>query len=129
MNDAPSTQEIIAAVRRFITETAAPQLDGHGAFHARVAANLLSTLERELALRPAAETAEEQRLRVLLGDTSERSLVELNKKLCGLIAEGAMDAATPGLLAHLKSTTIDQLSIDQPKYSGLMVARDGPAES
>ena len=121
MHDAPSAKELIEAVKAFIDKTAAPQLTGHAAFHARVASNVLATVLRELEIRPVAEAAEIDRLKALLG-TSGSSADELNVKLCDAIRSGRMDLSTEGLLSHLKSTTIDQLSVDQPGYSGLRSA-------
>lgn len=121
MHDAPSAKELIEAVKAFIDKTAAPQLTGHAAFHARVASNALATVLRELDIRPQAEAAEKLRLEALLGTTGA-SPAELNQKLCEAIRSGAMDLSTEGLLSHLKSTTIDQLSVDQPGYSGLRSA-------
>jgi hypothetical protein len=121
MHDAPSAKELIEAVKAFIDKTAAPQLTGHAAFHARVASNALATVLRELEIRPAAEAAEKARLEALLG-TSGATANDLNQKLCDAIRTGVMDLSTPGLLPHLKSTTIAQLSVDQPGYSGLKSA-------
>lgn len=121
MHDAPSAKELIEAVKSFIDNTAAPQLTGHAAFHARVASNALATVLRELEIRPAAEAAEKARLEALLG-TIGATANDLNQRLCEEIRAGRMDLATEGLLSHLKSTTIDQLSVDQPGYSGLKTA-------
>lgn len=119
MHDAPSTAELVEAVKRFIDDTAAPQLTGHAAFHARVASNVLGTVLRELAERPVAETGEKTRLVSLLDADPDASLEALNRELCERIRSGAADLSTPGLLEHLKTTTIAQLSVDQPNYSGL----------
>jgi hypothetical protein len=121
MHDAPSAKELIEAVKAFIDKTAAPQLTGHAAFHARVASNVLATVIREMEIRPAAEAAEQARLESLLGVSGE-SVDNLNRRLCEEIRSGRMSLSTEGLLAHLKSTTIDQLSVDQPGYSGLRSA-------
>jgi hypothetical protein len=121
MHDAPSAKELIEAVKAFIDKTAAPQLTGHAAFHARVASNALATVLRELEIRPAAESAEKERLEALLA-TTEGTIAELNQTLCDAIRNGEMDLSTQGLLPHLKSTTIAQLSVDQPGYSGLKSA-------
>jgi hypothetical protein len=118
MHDAPSARELIEAVKAFIDRTAAPQLTGHAAFHARVASNALATVLRELEIRPAAEAEEKARLEALLGMTGD-SANTLNARLCEAIRAGTMDLSTAGLLPHLKSTTIAQLSVDQPGYSGL----------
>ena len=119
MHDAPSTAELVESVKRFIEETAAPQLTGHAAFHARVASNVLATVLRELEQRPGAEEAEKARLVALLDADPEETLEKLNRDLCGRIRSGDMDLSTAGLLDHLKTTTIAQLSVDQPRYSGL----------
>jgi hypothetical protein len=126
MHDAPSPSELIAAVKAFIDKAAAPQLTGHAAFHARVASNVLATLLRELEHRPSAEQAESGRLREILGAAPDANVQDMNRDLCARIRDGHMDAATPGLFQHLKTTTIDQLCIDQPNYSGLEAARARP---
>ena len=122
MHDAPSTKELVEAVKRFVDDTASPQLTGHAAFHARVASNVLSTILRELEQRPDAETTEKARLVELLDADPESALEDLNRDLCERIRSGSMDLSTDGLLDHLKTTTIAQLSIDQPRYSGLALA-------
>ena len=122
MHDAPSTKELVEAVKRFIDDTAAPQLSGHAAFHARVASNVLSTLIRELEQRPEAESSEQSRLVALLDAAPDTPLEDLNRDLCSRIQSGEMDLSTDGLLDHLKTTTIAQLSVDQPRYSGLALA-------
>ena len=119
MHDAPSQKEMITAVKAFIDETAMPSLKGHAAFHARVASNVLATVLRELDIRPSAEAAERQRLAALLNADATATARDLNEQLCTLLERGDMDLTTPGLLEHLKTTTIDQLSVDQPAYSGL----------
>ena len=121
MHDGPSAKELIEAVKNFIDKSAAPQLTGHAAFHARVASNALATVLRELEIRPTAEAEEKARLEKLLGATGE-SANQLNALLCEAIRSGRMDLSTEGLLPHLKSTTIAQLSVDQPGYSGLKTA-------
>lgn len=121
MHDAPSAKELVEAVKAFIDKTAAPQLTGHAAFHARVASNALATVLREMERRPAAEAEEVARLQKLL-TSGESDPGLLNRLLCTEIQAGRVDLATEGLLTHLKSTTIAQLSVDQPGYSGLQTA-------
>lgn len=122
MHDAPSTAELVEAVKRFIDDTASPQLTGHAAFHARVASNVLATILRELEQRPQAEQEEKNRLLALLNAEADTPLDSLNRDLCERIRKGDMDLSTTGLLEHLKTTTIAQLSVDQPRYSGLALA-------
>ena len=124
MHDQPSVTEMVAAVKSFIDETAGPKLEGHAAFHARVASNVLATVLRELAQRPEAETDERERLLGLLNSPDKDARVEdLNRELCTRIQQGEMTSATAGLLDHLKHTTMAQVAIDQPRYSGLKTAK------
>ena len=127
MHDAPSSKELLEAVKAFIDATAMPNLSGHAAFHARVASNALAIVLREMDLRPDSEADEHNRLQALLGsDAGREALGLLNRDLCDKIRSGEFTLNTPGLLEHLKRTTIDQLLIDQPKYSGLNQAQDAP---
>lgn len=117
MMDQPSILELVDAVRDFIEKRAMPELKGHTAFHARVAANALGIVSRELSLGPKAMEEEKARLSALLGH--DGTLDELNRELCRRIREGLMGLDTPGLAAHLEQTTRDKVAIDQPNYSGL----------
>ena len=123
MHDHPSVSELVQAVKNFIDTSAAPNLTGHAAFHARVASNALATVLRDLEARPEAETAEYARLIALLEADSETPIEVLNQDLSKRIRSGEMTAKTPGLLAHLKATSIAQVEIDQPRYSGLQTAK------
>jgi len=85
------------------------------AFLARVAANVLSVVKRELQLGPQADAAAIERLSALLGETGD--VQALNALLCEKLRAGEMDTETPGLLAALKANITDQIAIDQPNYS------------
>jgi hypothetical protein len=114
MQDTPSPDDLLAAVAGYLREQAIPQLQGQAAFHARVAANAIDIVRRQLLLAPAAEAAEAERLRALLG--TQGNLAELNGLLCQRIANGEMDLSTPGLVPHLWRVTLDKLAVDQPGY-------------
>jgi hypothetical protein len=122
MMDQPSMLELVEAVRNFIETRAMPELKGHTAFHARVAANALGIVARELELSGKSGEEEHARLQTLLGHDGR--LDELNRELCHQIRTGAFTLETPGLAEHLESTTRDKVAIDQPQYSGLKQARD-----
>lgn len=117
MMDQPSMLELVSAVRDFLETRAMPELKGHTAFHARVAANALGIVARELELGTAASEAERARLTRLLG--RDGSLIELNRELCAKIRDGHIGLDTPGLADHLALTTCDKVAIDQPGYGGL----------
>lgn len=116
MQDQPSTIELIEAVTEFIRNHAMPQLKGHTAFHAMVAANALDIVKRELTIGPKAADEEMNRLKALLG--KDGTLDELNRELCARIEKGELTLDTPGLRDHLWKTTLTKVAIDQPKYSG-----------
>src|SRR5215469_6840610 len=115
MMDQPSMLELVAAVRDFLEKRAMPELKGHTAFHARVAANALGIVSRQLERGPAAADEEHQRLVTLLGQ--DGSLEALNRALCKQIRDGAMAIDSAALQQHLELTTLDKVAIDQPNYS------------
>ena len=120
MQDPPSAAELVRAVAAFLREEALPALDGRNAYLARVSANTLEIVARELDAAPAADAAERARLLALLGETAdgEARLEQLNAELCRRIEAGEIGAETPGLLAHLWTTTLASVAVDQPGYSG-----------
>src|SRR3984957_9625086 len=122
MMDQPSMRELVDAVREFLETKAMPELKGHTAFHARVAANALAIVVRELDESPKSGQEEKARLRGLLA--KDGTLDELNRELCKRIRSGKFTIATPGLAEHLEKTTRDKVAIDQPGYSGLKQAAE-----
>ena len=125
MQDRPAAEDLLAAVRRFLSDTAMPNLQGHAAFSARVAGNVLDILARELALAPGFQKAETRRLKDLLdvAPEAQSDLLDLNRELCDKIASGEMDLSTPGLRDHLIKISMGKLAIDQPKYQGYKTAQ------
>ncbi|MES2896431.1 MAG: DUF6285 domain-containing protein [Pseudomonadota bacterium] len=114
MIENPRADELVEAVARWI-DSVRPGLPPRDAFLARVAANVLSVVKRELTLGPPAEAAATARLADLLGHGG--SLAELNAELCAKLRDGEMDRDTPGLLAALKANIVEQIAIDQPNYA------------
>lgn len=121
MMDQPSMLELVRAVHNFLETKAMPELKGHTAFHARVAANALGIVVRELEQGPKATHTEKTQLVALLGH--DGWLEELNRELCRKIREGAIDIESEALRQHLELTTLDKVAIDQPNYSGLKIAK------
>ncbi len=116
MQDQPSSAELIQAVADFLRDQVMPNLEGHLAFHARVASNALEIVKREIEIAPVENLAETERLKKLTG--KDGSLADLNQELCSAIESGVITLATPGLKEHLWLTTLTKLAIDQPTYSG-----------
>jgi hypothetical protein len=121
MTDQPAMHELVEAVRNFLETKAMPELKGHTAFHARVAANALGIVARELERGATSGNAELQRLKSLLN--RDGSLEELNRELCNQIRSDNLNIASRALEEHLELTTLDKVSIDQPNYSGLKIAQ------
>lgn len=112
--DRPNTAELVSAVRNFLLEHAAPNLDGQPAFHARVAANALGIVERELAQGVDMDTAEKARLAALLGH--DGNLLDLNRELVEKIRQSGFADKRAQVLDHLRKTNIDKLALAKPNY-------------
>jgi hypothetical protein len=109
----PKTEELAQSVALWI-EQIRPSLDPRNAFLARVAANAMATIGRELTQGPAAEATAVARMGEVLGRTG--TYQELNAELCARIRSGELTVETPGLLPALRIMAMDQLAIDQPSY-------------
>lgn len=109
----PRTEELAQAVALWI-EQIRPSLDPRNAFLARVAANAMATIGREITLGPAAEAEAVRLMGEVLGRSGTHA--ELNDALCEAIRSGAMTVETPGLLAALTILARKQIAIDQPSY-------------
>lgn len=123
MHNTPTPDELLAVVARYLTEVAMPLLPPAAAFHARVAANAVNVVRRQIAMGPAQDAAELARLRALLaplaGDAGDAGddLATANRALAQAIAQGRLDRGSPELIAHLWQTTLDRLAVDQPGYA------------
>ncbi len=109
----PRTEELAESVRLWIDEIR-PTLDPRNAFLARVAANAMATIGRELTQGPAAEAQSVALMTEILGHPGPHA--ELNTELCARIRSGELTVETPGLLAALQVMARDQIAIDQPNY-------------
>ena len=126
MQDRPDVQELLEAVREFLLRDALPALEGRARLHARVAANVIGLVERELALAPASDAAEHARLEALLDRSG--ALAELNAELARRIRAGEIAVDHPELIEHLWATTLEKLAVDNPEYSGFQRARAAPPQ-
>lgn len=107
-HDAPSVDELLAAVERFLGGAVGEATTGQVRFHARVAANAVAIVRRQLAIGPAAAQAHGGRLD-LLGVTDDDALALA-------LAAGDLDdrlAEVGGLLA---GSVVDKLAVANPAY-------------
>lgn len=109
----PRTEELAEAVALWIDQIR-PSLEPRNAFLARVAANAMATIGREITQGPAAEAEAVRLMAGLLG--REGSHADLNAELCDRIRAGDLTVESPGLLAALTVIARDQIAIDQPSY-------------
>ena len=97
----PSATELLHALGNWIATEIKPHATGRERFMAAVAMNAIGILKRE------AETPIEFHDKALADD----------------LLSGRKSLSTPGLVAQLKSISLQKLAADQPKYSALAVAR------
>ena len=107
-HDVPSVSELVEAVREWLERDVLAATDGRLKFHARVAANMLAIVERELAV--GAEQAEAHRARLeQLGVTSDA-------ELAARIRNGEFAERGDELRALLRAAVEDKLRVANPKY-------------
>ncbi|HEX7407864.1 MAG TPA: DUF6285 domain-containing protein [Candidatus Binatia bacterium] len=127
MQDRPTCAELLEAVQHFLETDAVPALDGPKKFHARVAANVLAIIRRELESEDTQLRDEWRRLGELLGisdavpaDRAElrRALRQHTKELCQRISQGDADAGEwrSAVITHVRHTVEDKLRVANPKY-------------
>jgi len=120
MQDKPAIETLISAVSLFIKDVASPALSGRALFHARVAQNVLSVIEREAVYGSRFSSAQHARLCKLLDMDSD--LETLNNELCARIKDGRLSA--DDVRPHLRKATMGKLAIDQPNYAGYRRAQE-----
>jgi uncharacterized protein DUF6285 len=127
MQDEPTPAEILDSVATFLREVLPAKLPPREAFDARVAANALDLVRRQISLGSnTADDASHRRLARLLN--AEGSPAELIRLLCSRIAAGGLGLSNAALMEHLWATTLDKLAVDQPTYASYqatLAQRDG----
>jgi hypothetical protein len=115
VQDEPGADEILGLVASFLRDEAAPALSGRVAFHARVAANAVDLVRRQMAQGAEGETRELARLQAMFA--SDEALSSLNARLAEHIASGALTLQDNLMREHLWRTTLEKLAVDQPNYA------------
>jgi hypothetical protein len=107
-------------VREFLRGEAAAEGSERARFLARVAANSLEIVEREMCHGARLQASEHARLAALLGQSGE--LTTLRWQLVQRLRDGALPLNDAVLVAHLRETVVQQALIDQPHYPGVRLA-------
>jgi hypothetical protein len=123
VNDRPDAQELLGAVERFLREDVVPALDGPRRLHARVAANVVAMVGREIAHGDADLREEWCGLVELLGRQGEsppadvaalqHQVNEAGEELVRRIRAGDADAGPfrEAVLTHLKRSVDAKLAV------------------
>jgi len=109
MHDRPTAAELVEAVREFIERDVMAATEGRVRFHARVAANVLGMVEREIALGPAQAEAHAEGL-AALGVESEQELAALIKRTP--VDDPGLDA----IADFVRQTVRAKLAVANPRY-------------
>jgi len=112
--DRPTAPQLLAAVRALLEDELLPEASGARAFKLRVAANVLSIVERELRLGTGLETQERVRLAELLGHDAD--LASLEAEFAARIRNGSLDLEHEAVLACARMLTNHKLQIANPSY-------------
>ena len=104
----PTAAELLDAARGFLSDTVMGATRGHVSFHARVTANVLGIVERQVLLGPAQEV----RFRSGLADLGASSPAEL----CDAIRDGRFDDRQDELWRFLAASVRDRLAVANPKH-------------
>jgi hypothetical protein len=120
--DIPRTDELLVSVRDFLRNDVMDETTGRANFLSRVAANSLDIVLRELSLGPMHQSLELKRLQALF--QSKEGLDALKWQLVTQLRDKQISLDNDALQNHLRQTVVNQVAIDQPKYSGLRNALD-----
>jgi len=108
LHDAPSVAQIVEAVREWIERDVLTGTTGRLQFHARVAMNMLATVERELAVGAEQEAAHLARLTSLgCADDAE---------LSARIRSGELDDRLDEVRVAVRASVLDKLAVANPRY-------------
>ena len=118
--DMPRLEELVGATRDFLHGQVRDETSGRTRFHALVAGNALDIVYRDLHFGAEHRRREHERLRRLL--EADGSLLELRWKLVHAIRDDRLALDDRKLHEHLRATVVNQIGIDQPKYSGFKTA-------
>ncbi len=116
----PGSDELLTSVRDLLRGDIMAETAGRTNFLARVGANSLDIVLRELEHGPANHARQHADLEALLGKTGD--FEALQWELVHALRAAALPLDHPGLAAYLRQAAADQIAIDQPKYSGYATA-------
>jgi hypothetical protein len=124
MQDRPTYDELLEAIETFLDKEIVPNMPGSRGFHARVAANALRIVRRELAEREGQLLGEWEGLDGLLGAVEQPGTLEelatavreRNAELAHRIREGDADNGPFAVATreHVRRTVKEKLRVSDP---------------
>ncbi len=108
-HDVPSAGELLDAVRDFLETDVVPATSGRVRFHARVAANAVAIVGRELATADSMAAAHQARL-ARLGMATDTELADA-------IAAGRLDDRLDEVADLVRDAVADKLAVANPTYA------------
>jgi Domain of unknown function (DUF6285) len=107
-HDAPTAAQLVEAVREFLEGDVMAATEGRVRFHARVAARVLATVQRELEAGDGPTRAHAARL-AALGYADDAALA-------AAIRCGDLDDRWDEVAAAVRATVADKLAVANPDY-------------
>ena len=107
-HDVPTSEQLVESVREWLERDVIPATTGRLQFHARVAVNVLSMVERELQLGDEQAAAHRERL-TLLGCSDDAELARR-------IRDGELDDRLVEVRDLVWASVRDKLAVANPKY-------------
>ena len=129
VQDRPNARELLESVRLFLESEVVAALEGPAKFHARVAANVLAIVGRELEGEEPTLVAEWTRLAMLLGRPGgappdrlvalRAAVAELTEELCARIRRGDADAEPfrKAVRAAVGASVAEKLAVANPRLT------------
>ena len=109
-HDVPTAGELVESVREWLERDVVSGTTGRLQFHARVAINVLSMVERELALGATQAEAHRNRL--------DRLGVSDDAELAAGIRSGRFDDRIDEVRALVLESVVDKLAVANPRHLG-----------
>ena len=115
MHNNPNPPEILAVASDFIRNDLVPNLPPDLSFNARVLANALDLVARQIREDERVVADSYARLVALMGQDGPED--GLTAELARRIEAGDFALEDPALIEYLWTTTLAKLAVDQPKYA------------
>lgn len=122
--DMPTLDELLLSVRDFLHQDVMAETEGRLNFMSRVAGNSLDIVRREVVAGAQLRSREVARLSAMFPQAKNDAtdLAALRWRLVNGLRDGSIDLNADGLQHYLREAVVNQVGIDQPKYTGFKTA-------